>query len=731
MSLTDHFSRLLIAMLVGLLLVVGLVFFYLLPAFEKNAMRSKKEMLKALVQVAYKEVEAQYNKVQTGEWSEEKAKEEALEELREFTWGPESDDYFWVNDLNCVMVMHPYRKELKGQNLKEYQDSEGNYLFQDMVKTVRETGSGFVEYVWQYKDEIDREGHKLSYVRLFEPWGWVIGTGTYYDDIQRDTASLKKQVFSIAGLTLFLLVLAYLYSLRQGYKIEQQRREKKKELMISESRMRAVLEAVPDLIVCMRENGSVQSFHQAREPIQFLRELREDCEFTKLFPEDVAEKIQRGVAILQSGSPVSVIECSLMRDGIPNILEMRMTSASQGVFVFLIRDVTDEYNSQEELALSKEAAESANRAKSAFLANMSHEIRTPLNGILGYVDLMMEECDQCDCNRGRLGIVHNCTRSLIAIINDVLDLSKIEAGRLDLNESVFMPEEILREPVDLVLLHLREKGIRLTSDFRDLPKYLKGDPVRLRQIVLNLLWNAVKFTDAGEIALSVSATEDGDKVTLMVSVKDTGIGIPADKLDKIFEPFERGETGSSRSGSGLGLPLAKKMIEMMNGRIEVESEEGKGSCFFFSIELKHAEGEDISPVKDRATDREARTNMKVLIVEDNPVNQRLAALLVERLGNTAVTASGGEQAIRLTQGGEFDVILMDVRMPGIDGIETTRRLRAAGVNIPIIALTAGAMEGTREKCLEEGMDDYLSKPITAEDMHLAFCRCCPQSRFDA
>jgi PAS domain S-box-containing protein len=526
----------------------------------------------------------------------------------------------------------------------------------------------------------------------------------------------------------------------------------------------AMLDALPHQIYVKDPEGRFVTANAAALVARGLRETgnvtgKTDFDF---FPKEFARQLfGHELKVIRSGQPLVNQELLLARGEQRQWLSVTMvpvldpSSRTVGL-VGLSHDVTKRRLAEEELRTAMEAEEAANRAKSEFLANMSHEIRTPMNGILGMTELALETHLTSE-QREYLEMVSTSAKSLLSVINDILDISKIEAGKLDLCSVSFRCREAFAETLQILSLGAREKGLELSCDIAPgVPDCLVGDPVRLRQVVVNLVGNAIKFTERGEVVVRVTldtetenlrgparptgaenpSTCDGPlaaprpgqepkaateasatSVTLFVSVSDTGVGISPEKQHLIFEAFSQADSSTTRKygGTGLGLAICSRLVAMMGGRILVESAVGSGSTFSFTGRFGVStapppEPEDgaIAPLPE---------GLRVLLAEDNYINQQLAVRMLKRHGHKVTVAVTGQEAVVRWEEHPYDLVLMDVQMPEMDGVAAMAAIRkreaGTGRHTPIIALTAHAMKGDRERCLRAGADGYLSKPLSA------------------
>ncbi|MCA9216768.1 MAG: PAS domain-containing protein [Planctomycetales bacterium] len=400
------------------------------------------------------------------------------------------------------------------------------------------------------------------------------------------------------------------------------------------------------------------------------------------------------------------------------------------------RDITSRKATEAAQREAREAAEAANRAKGDFLAHMSHEIRTPMNAILGLTDLALET-ELTAVQRDYLETVLISAESLLGVINQILDFSKIDANKVELEIVPFKLHTVVHDTIKSLEFRAAEKALSLDLSIgENVPDEVRGDPTRFRQVLVNLIANAIKFTDRGDVSVEVALVEIDDcRTTVEVSVTDTGIGIPAENVNSIFAEFQQADSSTTRQygGTGLGLAISAKLVNLMGGDISVKSRVGKGSVFRFSVQFENptaSEVEELNSTAEHVQSVEARDHrsMKILLAEDGLANQKLALGILSRMGHHADVANDGCEAVDMYSVGTYDLVLMDVQMPEMDGLQATQKIReieaSSGTHVPIVAITAHAMEEDRRRCLEAGMDDYLRKPVRRRELDEVIQRLC-------
>ena len=493
-----------------------------------------------------------------------------------------------------------------------------------------------------------------------------------------------------------------------------------------------LLHSIPDIVFYKSPSGVYLACNRSFENYFGMKELQVVFKTDRdLFPELLAASHEQMDAELKlSGAIVERELWVTLPDGRDVLLDyhinpIRNSSGKLTGIIGIARDATERFLDKQALRKAKEDADAANLAKSMFLANMSHEIRTPMNGIIGMTDILMGttlNAEQIEF----LQIIKLSGDNLLTIINDILDFSKIEAGKITLEKIDFNLAEKIDETVKLLSIHAQKKGLYLKSNIASgVPLTINGDPLRTKQILINLISNAVKFTCEGGVSCDISVDKQmAGSTRLLFKVSDTGLGITPEGKARLFQSFSQTDTSITRKfgGTGLGLTISKRLVELMHGEIGVESEEGKGSTFWFTAEF--GTPENISEPVASATPviSAGERKLRILLVEDNPINQRVALYNLTKLGHHVDIAENGQEAVAMGISNPYDIILMDIQMPVMSGIEATHGIRQwekttrTQSQIPIIAMTADALKGDMESFLEEGMNGYISKPFKMNDL---------------
>ncbi|MDQ6910472.1 MAG: ATP-binding protein, partial [Actinomycetota bacterium] len=514
----------------------------------------------------------------------------------------------------------------------------------------------------------------------------------------------------------------------------------------------AIVDSSDDAILSKTLDGIILSWNRAAENLYgYTAEEMIGKPVTVLLPADRQYEVDQILAKVRRGEALEHFESRRVRkDGsiVPVSLTISPVRDASGNVIAasaIARDIT-ERNRQRDLEAAREQALESSRLKSEFLAMMSHEIRTPMNGVIGMVDLLLDTGLDAE-QRKYADAVRNSGQALLTILNDILDFSKIDAGHLELEQTDFDVATVVEEVVELLAAGANDKGLELVTAIEpDIATVARGDPGRLRQVLMNLAGNAIKFTDSGNVVIAVTTTTtttgteaDVQSVEARFEVRDTGIGIPPDVQATLFDSFTQADASTSRryGGTGLGLAISRRLVELMGGAIAVDSAPGRGSTFSFNLPLRRANGRVSRRPGRRAGQRSETTGalsdkglrapceMRILVADDNEVNRLLATLLLETAGYRVDVVADGAEVITAMSRDHYDAVLMDCQMPVIDGYAAAaeiRRREAGSTRIPIIAVTASVLKGDAERALAAGMDAYISKPIDTDELYRALTR---------
>ncbi len=498
----------------------------------------------------------------------------------------------------------------------------------------------------------------------------------------------------------------------------------------------AIVETALDAVVSVSEDGRITGWNSQAErtfgwPVT--EALGRDL-ISTIIPLTYRDKHRQGVERFLTtgvrGVDGRIEVTALHRDGHEFPIELAVAPIYDGQnvsFCAFVRDITERRNAADALFKAKDAAEAANRAKSTFLAQMSHEIRTPLNGILGFTDVLRRMGSEASPEErdDYIDTINRSGRHLLGLINDVLDLSKIESGQMDVDPIRCSPHSIIADAASLLKVRAQEKGIDLRCWWEGrVPETIVTDPARFRQLLMNLIGNAIKFTERGRVEVVAHLQTAEETPRLAVDVIDTGIGIAPEHISSIFEPFIQADGSITRrfGGTGLGLTISRQIAELLGGSVEVKSELGQGSQFTVRIAVGSLEGVqmldapagDVTPTGKPQADSVSLSGTSILLVEDGATNRKLIDLVLRRAGARVTMAENGQVGVDCARSRKFDLILMDMQMPVLDGYQATAELRRGGLKIPIIALTANSMKGDAERCLAAGCSGFLSKPIDGD-----------------
>ncbi|MEJ2622017.1 MAG: cache domain-containing protein [Candidatus Thiodiazotropha sp.] len=616
-------------------------------------------------------------------------KKELLGDIGKVRYG--KNGYIFVDDWQGVVLAHGAQPDLVGKNIWNHEDANGVLVVQDLINAAKSEQGDFVFYAWR-KPDTGEERPKVSFSRGVKDWQWMVGTGVYIDDVETDIAILQRSLIGglgkdvlwillVSGTVGILLLLSLRWVFRRLLRDFSRFDEFFHEAAFSDREIEVANVTFHELrSMALSANKMLSDKVAAQDR---LRQHRDHLE------EEVAERTQA------------------LREKNRQLEQAKDTAEG-----------------------ARQLAEKANRAKSVFLANMSHELRTPLNAVLGFSQLMKNSPEATTEQRKNLDIITQSSEHLLNLINNVLDISKIESGHVELEESRLDLHQMLQELKTLMYMRVEKKGLKFTLEYTpDLPRHITVDGGKLRQVLINLLGNAIKYTRSGSVALKamLAKQESNERARLRFEVADSGRGIRTEDRERIFAPFvQLDDTPATEKGTGLGLAICKQHIDLMRGEIGIVSEPDRGSVFHFEIPVivLHADAVSTKPSHGRILGLAGgQPRYRLLIVEDQQENRLLLRQLLDPLGFDLREAVNGLEAVEVFEQWRPHLIFMDIRMPVMDGLQATRRIKADDSGeTRIIAITAHALEEERKGILASGFDDFIRKPYTFNEIVDALTR---------
>jgi len=667
----------------------------LLESTNRIVKKSFKREVKVAVEVGYNLVDTIYK--QNKNYPKEIVLQKIRDNLRNIRFYSDKSGYYFIYDLTGKVIMLPVNSALEGTSFWNFKDITHRYVIRDLIKRLRSGENEIFDEWYYYKPNTKKIEKKFGYIKYFKPLNIFIGSAVYDSLVKRETNKRILQVVSKLNLDSNLILLN-----KNGKVLYSKDRSILNKNILTKYKkiINKAVENNKNIVQLKIDNKFIifNYFKNLNTVIMTeidLDKLHEAIDYKK-------ESINQVVSlVIQQFLITALVILAVLL-----LITIKLTK--------LVKNTFKKYES--ELVKEKEKAENAAKVKSEFLANMSHEIRTPLNAMFGFIKILQEK--ELDEESDKyLSIIEKSGENLLTIINDILDFSKIEAGKFAIEKIEFNPKEEIEVIHELFASKASEKNILLEINEKNLKYNLLSDPTRIKQVIANLLSNAIKFTHNNKkITLNVEYYDD--KESLFVEVIDEGIGISSEKLITIFEAFSQADNSTTRKygGTGLGLTISYKLVNLLGGELKVESEVDKGSRFYFEIPTKKVGlAKDIKHKLKHNIEHQI-FNYHILVVEDNAANQMFMKVILKKMGVTFDIANNGEEAVKKFSSNKYDLILMDENMPKMNGIEATKKIRLLEreKNLDytiIVALTANAIAGDKERFILAGMDYYLSKPL--------------------
>ncbi|MBL0713647.1 MAG: cache domain-containing protein [Desulfosarcina sp.] len=723
--------RIILPAVLSVVLFLTVISLVVLPYTESRLVDLKQQMIRELVETALDTLAFYEAQARNGTLSRFRAQDLAIRHLHALRYGPEDKDYFWINDFRPQLIMHPYREDLLGKDVSDYQDQNGKYLFRDFINVVRQHGRGYVDYMWQWKDDPSRVVPKISYVAEFRPWKWIVGTGVYIEDIHEEVATLTGRLIGFSAIILLLITGLSGFYIWAWYRGERQRRRAWDALTDSRSKYRAVLESSPNAVVVYDDKGQVLYLNPAFDRI-FGWKLEElQGRRVDFVPEANRDETAAAIETAYREGHYAFETQRLTQSG--RVLDISLQAAiyrgaddqAMGMVVNL-EDISARKKAEEEkMELLEKLSRSKKMEALGMLAGgVAHDLNNVLSGIVSYPDLILMDLPTDSPLRGPITTIQDSGIKAATIVQDLLTLARRGVTALEIMDLNAVVADYLKSPEYQALsthhpdVHFE---VRYDADLSD----IMGSAAHLRKAIMNLAGNAAEAQpDGGHVRIATQnryldrpikgygQVSEGEYVVL--SVADDGEGIAAEELPRIFEPFYTKKV-LGRSGTGLGMAVVWGTIQDHKGYIDVQSEEGGGTVFDLYFPMTREK----RPTANQPLPREAcrGRNERILVVDDVSTQREIASRILARLNYEAAAVAGGEQAIEYLRTQSVDLVMLDMIMdPGMDGLDTYREILRIRPDVKVIIVSGYAETERVKEALHLGVRMYLKKPYTMEKL---------------
>jgi len=736
--LSGNFFRIVLPAILTALLFAVTIFFIVLPTMESQLKNQKREMISELTNSVWSLLSEYDRNVKNGILPLKVAQKRAAKRIREMRYGPENKDYFWINDMSPKMIMHPYRRDLEGKDVSGFADPKGKHLFVEFVKVVQKNGAGYVDYMWQWKDDPERIVPKISYVKGFNPWGWIIGTGIYVEDVRRDIIAVLEKLLWASGGIVFIVLLLSTYIVIQGFRVEQRRLTAENALRESEERY-ALSQRLAELGTWDWdvENNKVHWSDGAEKILGYPEGTLGTSSRTfraLVHPADLKKVLKSIKDCLRTGRELSVEYRVIWEDGSVHWISalgnaIRNDNGNASRMLGVVRDITGQKQAEEEKTSLEQQLKHAETMETVgvLAGGVAHDLNNILGAIVGYPDLILDDLPRDSSLRPAITAIKDSGERAAAVVQDLLALARRGIQEKEIVNLNLIIKNYLESREHL---ELKEKypRVKIETVLDDNLLNIIGSVVHLSKILTNLVLNAVQaIPEEGIIRISTENryldkpvkgydhVREGDYAVL--TVEDSGIGISPEDRKKIFEPFYTKKI-MGRNGTGLGMAVVWGSVKDQNGYIDVESQKNRGTRFYLYFPVTRKERRDTET--EFSIEEYSGNAETILVVDDVEAQREIASALLRRLNYHVCTAASGEEAVQMAGGTKPDLIILDMIMdPGMDGFETYKKILEIRPGQKAI-IASGYSETTQvQNARQLGAGTYIRKPYTLEKIGAA------------